>query len=306
MKAWLLKLHRWVALVFALPLFFVLVTGLILSVEPLLVGWSIEPDTLKPAGIEKLLRQHDPAGRAASLVYRSYDRTLTISAGRGLGGAVVDTATGQALAGPSMLANVFVTARQVHERLLYDLGWLVTASTMAMLALAVLGVLMGWPRFANSLSGWHKATAWCLLPLIVLSPLTGLLMAFRVTFTAPVTGHATPGERLTLPEAVRIVGKDHDLSSLVWLRPRGGQVLVRLVENGEYTVYAVNQEGTVALPRNWPRLWHEGNFAAVWPALVNLGTAIALNGLLVTGLWIWLRRRRRKRPRPVVEKTALA
>jgi uncharacterized iron-regulated membrane protein len=305
MKAWLLKLHRWVALVFALPLFFVLTTGLILSVEPWVVVRSIAPNTLTPAAIETLLSQHDPAGQGRSLVYRSYDGTLTIGSGRGADGTVVDTATSQMRPGPSMLANVFVTARQIHERLMFDLEWLVTASSMAMLALAVLGVLMGWPRFANSLPGWHKATAWSLLPLIVLSPLTGLLMAFGVTFASPPPPAAS-GARLTLPEAVRIVGRDHDLSSLVWLRPRGGQMLVRLIENGEYVVYSVTPGGTVAVPRNWPRLLHEGNFAAVWPALINLATAIAMNGLLVTGLWIWLRRRRRKGARAMAGKTVPA
>ena len=50
MKVWLLKLHRWVALVFALPLVFVLGTGLILAFEPWLVVRAIENGacSLKP------------------------------------------------------------------------------------------------------------------------------------------------------------------------------------------------------------------------------------------------------------------
>ena len=55
MKAWLLKLHRWVAVVFALPLVVVIGTGLVLSFEPWLVVRSIEPNTLTPAVVEKLL-----------------------------------------------------------------------------------------------------------------------------------------------------------------------------------------------------------------------------------------------------------
>jgi uncharacterized iron-regulated membrane protein len=302
MKAWFLKLHRWVALVFALPLLFVFGTGLILSVEPWLVTSAIAPNSLTPAGIEALLSKHDPAGRAASLTYRSYDGTLTTGGGRGGPATVVDAATGDVRSGPSTLANALVTARQIHERLIFDLGWLVAGSSMAMLVLASLGVLMGWPRIANSLAGWHKAMAWGLLPFIILSPLTGLLMSFGVTFSGPPPAVAR-GASMTLPEAVRVVGRDHDLSSLVWLRAsRGGQFLARLVEGGEYTVYAVAPGGAVALPRNWPRLWHEGNFAAVWPALINLVTAIAMAGLLVTGLSIWLRRQFRKRFRQAGKK----
>jgi len=299
MKAWLLKLHRWVALVFALPLIAVLGTGLILSFEPWLVVRAIEPNSLTPAKIEQLLGQHDPGGQARAIVYRSYDRTLTIGGGRG-GGKMVDVGTGTVQPRPAALANALMTTRRTHETLLYDLGWLVIASTAAMLVLALLGVLMGWPRISNSLAGWHKAMAWGLLPLIVLSPLTGLMLSYGITFTSPPAAPAAAGARaapITLSEAVWIVGKDHDLSSLVWLRPLGGRLAVRLVKDGEFRVYAVTRDGAVALPRNWPRLWHEGNFAGGWSALMNVVISFAMIGLLVTGMWIWLRRQFRRRAR---------
>lgn len=297
MKPWLLKFHRWIALVFSLPLAVVLVTGLVLSFEPWLVGRAIAPGSLTAAKVQGLLNQHDPGGKARSLVYRSYDSTLTMSVGRG-GGTVVDVATGQKLAGPSALANMLVTTRRLHETLLIDAGWLVIGSTGAMLVLVLLGVLMGWPRFANTVSGWHKAMAWGLLPLIVLSPLTGLFLSFGITFTGspPVTAGA-PGAPMTLLQAVQVLGKDRDLSALVWLRPQGGRILARLVEGGEYRVYAVTPGGVTPTPRNWPRLWHEGNFAGAWSALMNVVISVAMIGLLVTGLWIWLRRQFSRRAR---------
>jgi uncharacterized iron-regulated membrane protein len=301
MTIWLLKLHRWAALIFALPLAFVLGTGLILSVEPWLVTRAIEPGALTAARVDSLLNDYDPQGQARMLVYRSYDRTLTISAGRS-GGTVVDTAGGQKLAAASATANVLVTTRRMHETLLLNAGWLVIASSVAMLALAALGVLMGWPRFQNTLSGWHKAMAWGLLPLIVLSPLTGIFLSAGVTFAgAPTAPAAAQGPPLRLADAVRIVGERHDLSSLVWLRPQGGRLLVRLAEGGEFRVYAVTRDGTTPMPRNWPRLWHEGNFAGAWSAAMNVITSIVMLGLLITGPWIWLRRRlrrARRRPRP--------
>jgi hypothetical protein len=100
MKIWALKIHRWVALTFALPLVFVLCTGLILSFEPWLVTRAIAPGALTVSKIEALLSQHDPDGKAKALVYRSYDGTLTINGLRG-SGIVVDVASGQELAGPS-------------------------------------------------------------------------------------------------------------------------------------------------------------------------------------------------------------
>lgn len=291
MKIWALKIHRWVALTFALPLVFVLGTGLILSVEPWLGVRAITPNALSVPKIEALLNQHDPDGKAKALAYRSYDGTLTIN-GLGGSGIVVDVASGQELAGPSALANLLFTARRMHERLLINAGWLVIASSVAMLVLAILGILMGLPRFANTLSGWHKAFAWCVLPLIVLSPLTGLLLASGTTFvSAPPVAALPRGAPLRLVEAVRIVAEQHDLAALVWIRPQGGRLLARLVEGGEFRVYAVTPDGMTAMPRNWPRLWHEGNFAGAWSALLNLIASVAMIGLLVTGPLIWLRRR---------------
>ncbi len=299
MKSWWLKLHRWAALLFALPLAVVLGTGLVLSFEPWLVTGAIEPGSISPARLETLLSRHDPTGQARSLTYRSYDGTLTIGAGRG-GGMSVDVASGEAVAGLSTLASLLVTTRRLHETLLIDAGWLVTASTIAMLLLAALGIFMGWPRFANTLAGWHKAMAWGLLPLIVLSPLTGLLLVWGVTFAGAPPASATPGgPPLRLVEAVQIVGEHHDLSALVWLRPQRGRLLARLVENGEFRVYAVTRDGMSATPRNWPRLWHEGNFAGAWSALMNAVTSLAMIGLLVTGVWMWTRRRLRMRVRRV-------
>lgn len=292
MKAWFLKFHRWLALAFALPLAFVVVTGLVLSFEPWLVGRAVQPGTLTPARIEALLLRHDPMGRARAIAYRSYDNTLTIGA-RGRGGTVVDVASGEALPGPSGLAEFLVTARRLHETLLIDAGWLVIASTAAMLALAVLGVLMGWPRLRNNLAGWHKAMGWGLLPLMVLSPLTGLFIAAGITFTGPPPA-AAAGPAPRLMEAVHVLGAQRDLSGLVWLRPQGGRLMARIVENGEYRLYAVTKDGAAAMARNWPRLWHEGNFAALAPWM-NVILSAAMIGLLVTGPWLWLRRKLRRR-----------
>jgi len=297
MKPWLLKLHRWVALVFALPLVFVIGTGLVLSFEPWIVVRAIQPGSLTVAKVQALLDRHDPSGQARSLNFRSYDNTLTISAGR-RGGKVVDAATGEVKPSSSALAGTLLSMRRLHEHLIFDLGWLVSVSSIAMLVLAAFGVLMGWPRFANSLAGWHKGMSWGLLPLIVLSPLTGLFLAWGITFTGPPQGGGGGrGAPLPLKEAVRIVGEKHDLSSLVWLRQMGGRQLVRLVDGGEFRVYVVTRNGTIATARNWPRLWHEGNFAGVWSALMNVVISFAMVGLLVTGVWIWLRRQFRRRSR---------
>jgi uncharacterized iron-regulated membrane protein len=292
MKPLYLKLHRWIALAFALPLLAVLASGLVLSFEPWAIDASIVPGSLDVARAGEMLDKHDPRGQARALVLRSYDGTLTLGTGRG--GVVVDLATGEEREGASVLAQIFGLMRGLHERLLLDLGWLVIASTAAMLAISLIGILMGWPRFANTVSGWHKAMAWLPLPLIVLSPLTGLFLAFGITFTGPPP-ELPQAPPLKLREAVDTLGADRDLSALVWLRPQGGRYLARIVEGGEFRVYAVTRDGAVPMPRNLPRLFHEGNFAGAWSALMNVALSFAMLGLLGTGVWIWAKRRLMRR-----------
>ncbi|MDP3548588.1 MAG: PepSY domain-containing protein, partial [Phreatobacter sp.] len=137
-----------------------------------------------------------------------------------------------------------------------------------------------------------------LLPLLVLSPLTGLFLVWGVSFT----GSPPPAARttaLSMVDVVRKVGAEHDLSGLVWLRGRAGRQLARVVVDGEYRVFTVSADGVATTTRNWVRIWHEGNFAGVWSALMNVVISFALVGLMVTGLIIWARRRfRKRRPRP--------
>lgn len=82
-----------------------------------------------------------------------------------------------------------------------DEGWI--SALMAWALGMLICVLMGWPRIQNTISGWHEATAWVLLPLLVLSPLTGILMAFRISLgTAPE--RASPA---AIRDAVRMVAE---------------------------------------------------------------------------------------------------
>ena len=65
MKAWLLRLHRWVALLFALPLAVVLATGLILSFEPMLVIRASKPGSLDAGKIEQRVHEAQQPQRVA-------------------------------------------------------------------------------------------------------------------------------------------------------------------------------------------------------------------------------------------------
>lgn len=304
-KPLLLRLHRWITLVFALPLLIVIFTGLILSFQPIVQTVSISPGSITLTQLNGLLEKYDPENKARGLSLDAFENSLSIDGIGEVGSVDVDLASGAEAEDDSVLSQVFSQSRRLHQRLISGLRWLVDVSTAAMLVIAGLGVAMGWPRIRNNLPDWHKAMAWFLLPLVVLSPVTGLLLAFNVTFNPAPSGgqggRGAPGggapreQRVLLPTILGMVAEKHDLSSLVSIGNRGGRILARVNDSGVLRAYAVTPQGLAPTPTNWPRAIHEGNFAGVWSGLINVVTSVALLGLLGTGLVLWARRTFRRR-----------
>lgn len=296
-KPYLLRLHRWMTLVFSIPLAILIVTGLILAFEPVALTSGFKPDSLSAARVTTLLDQYDPAGKATGVILRAYENRLTINGAGVSGKADVILSTGAAVddSGTLRLSDVFMASRRLHEHFLSEQRWVVTAATIAMIVLMLLGVLMGWPRLRNSISGWHQGVAWFGLPLAVLSPITGLLIALGVSFSPPPK--TAPAPRVSLREAVQILGKERDLSSLIWLRQRGPRLMARINEGGAFKVYTISAKGLEPMGANWPRALHEGNFAGVWSGLMVIVTALGLAALMITGLILYARRALRPRQR---------
>lgn len=294
MKPLLLRLHRWTTLVFAAPLALVIVTGLILSFEPIAQDVATRGNAVPAERIVGYLAKHDPEGKARSIAIRAYENRMTISGVGPDGSLDLDLKTGEIVDDDdrTMLSDIFGTAKGLHEHFIFDLRWMVTASTIAMIVLIILGALMGWPRLRNSVSGWHQGVAWFGLPVLALSPITGLMLAYGVTFTTPL-----PQDKAALPkirEAVEMLGKERDLGGLIWLRNRGGRLLARVNEDGVFRVYQVSRQGVQPTQINWPRGLHEGNAFGLWTGVMVVLTSFAFVGLMITGLIIYIRRRFRK------------
>ena len=132
-NAVLLRLHRWLTLIFALPLMVVVVTGLILSFQPIVQTASIRPGSLTQERLEALVRQYDPDSKARGLSINPYDRVLSLD-GVGPDGEIdVDLRTGAALALPDYAMEFFdwlepydpnSNAERVVDRIQYWMAYL--------------------------------------------------------------------------------------------------------------------------------------------------------------------------------------
>lgn len=294
MSYWFLRLHRWLALTFSLPIAIVLLSGLVLSFEPLFLGNA--NNAVSAASILAALEKHDPGKSARFLSVNSFAGTISFGTSP-RSATIVNLNTNEKLNAQPFPAQLFSTSRRIHEALLLDLGWLVSLSTFALVAIIALGVLMGLPMLRNNLSGWHKATAWFALPLLILSPVTGLLLAFGVSF-APLP-QTTGAVALSLPESVEVVTAKFSASQIVWIRTMRGNQMTRIADDGELRVFQTTKSGLIPAQRNWPRLLHEGTWSRLPAFVLNIVKSFALAALLFTGVWIWLRKRkRRRRTRP--------
>lgn len=283
-----MRLYRWLALVFALPLLAVIGSGLVLALEPIAHQAALRPGTLTADRIDGLLARHDPLGQAWYIALKPYDDRLLIGVPAPRPPIAVDLATGEPSRGGASLSDAYLVAKQLHNSLMFDLRPLVVASTYAMLVLIVLAAAVGLPRFRRGLAGWPKAAAWVLLPLLVASPLTGLLVAHGISL-APVP-QPSLSQPVPLREAVRILhGAGHDLSNLAWLKSQRGQVRARFVENGAWRIYTVSGTGVAPLPVSWPNALHTGHAAGYWSGAANVAVALGLLALLGAGLLAWMR-----------------
>jgi uncharacterized iron-regulated membrane protein len=297
-QAILLRLHRWIFVSFSIPLAVIIFTGLVLSFQPILQTSGIKPGSITLAQIEGYLATHDPQGKARGLRIDHFEKTLVIQGAGPNGPVEIDLKTGGDAEVESWISQWMSWARPVHERFVFDLERLtkvpiVLISTIGMLFGIVIGVLMGIPRIKNTISGWHKATAWFLLPLLVFSPLTGVFMALRITFSE-ATGRV-PGA--SMRDAVRMIAEKHDLSGLQSIRSRGGWQMALVTQGSSRFTYIVSKEGLKPAPSNWPRTFHQGDFFGIWGGVMNVVLSLAFILLLVTGVWMWGKRTFRKRRR---------
>ncbi|MGA7454163.1 MAG: PepSY domain-containing protein [Rhodoplanes sp.] len=90
-----------------------------------------------------------------------------------------DLASGLVIPTPTSF-KLFSVAKEFHKGLLSGLDVLGRFAAYAMLLIVVTGPFLAWPRFRNTLLGWHLSAGWVLLPLVLLPPATAVLMTLHV------------------------------------------------------------------------------------------------------------------------------
>jgi sulfite reductase (NADPH) flavoprotein alpha-component len=283
-------IHRWLALAVSPFLLLIILSGMILAFRPILSAapaGGVNVSTLVAA-----MDQADPHGHAASLEFSADGRSLQLRSRRSGPDGLFDAASGVQTG--ELGFDLFAFARSLHEGLLIHANWLITLVTIVTVFLIGSGLFLGWRRLRNTWSGWHAALGWLALPLVLLTPLTGMLMALHIG-SARMPYHESGGRPLSLAAAIEIASHEVNLTRLVSARSfRRGSVMLAVQDGAGTKQYLVSDRGGVqpnAGP-GWIRMLHEGTWAGAWSGVLTLLSVVPLLGLWFTGLVPWLRRAR--------------
>jgi sulfite reductase (NADPH) flavoprotein alpha-component len=290
MRSYLLQVHRWLALLLT-PLFLLItLTGMVLALKPVLADLSAPPYTgaVEVSQVQALLESASADGPVVAI-----ERSAT-------SGQWVIPALGEyrlsdgVRVGPSETSGgaFFDWIKDLHKDLLVDAGWLVEWATWAMLAIVVAGILLGWPKFKQSLLGWHQFLGVWLFPLVLLLPLTGILMTLHVA--RPDLGLQRGAEPTSLQQGLEQAAGEHNLSGLISARGfKSGSLLIETEE--AMLVVSGDQVTPIDLSSNWPKMLHEGLWGGWVSGLFNMLVGMLVMGLTLTGFISWLRRRQAAR-----------
>jgi sulfite reductase (NADPH) flavoprotein alpha-component len=278
--------HRWVGLVLA-PLFLlVLLSGTVLAFKPIVEDFQTST-TVDPNTLVALLDRVDARGRVRSISVGDGTAILEMRGGDHI--VSYDLASGLAISTPTSF-NLFSIAKRFHKGLLLGLDVLGEFAAYAMLLIVVTGPFLAWPRFRNTLLGWHLSAGWVLLPLVLLPPATAVLMTLHVGH--PVYLPLSP-RPISLARGIEQAAAAVDLSGFKAARSfRHGSVLITTKgASGGDRYYLSTSEGVISTDGPGPvHAVHEGTWAGTWSGTLNLAAALALLGLVGTGVVSWAQR----------------
>ncbi|WP_169558560.1 PepSY domain-containing protein [Uliginosibacterium gangwonense] len=294
--AWFLKFHRWLALLLSPVFFAVLISGSILAFKPIVEAGA--QARLDVGVLAATLDKVDPQGKASSLSVAADGKSFELRSRRA--GTIGRFEMGSGAQLPASGFNIFDTALSLHKNLMLGAGWLVELATYAMVVLIVSGLLLGWPKLRNNLSGWHKGLGWIGLPLVVVTPLTGLLMVLHLGMPR-LPAYEAAERALPIAQTLAIAARQTDLSGVTQARTfrRGAVMISAKTDTGTVThiVSGTGQLVTMTQGPGWVRMLHEGTWAGAFSGVVNFLSASVLMGLLGTGMWAWVRRQRQAKRR---------
>ncbi len=293
-KTALMQAHRWIGLILFPVFAVILVSGAILAFKPISAELSQQAvmeqrQNFNPQLLAQRLSALDSDGRAIMAMVSTDGMTVTIKGGQSPG--TFNIVSGEAVADkPASSFGLFEVAKQAHISLFTGIDDISEIASYFMIGIMIAGLFLAWPRFRNTMMGWHTVLGFFLLPALIIIPLSGLL--FDV---GKPEGPKNLQPPLSLSNAVTQAAGTIDLNGITMVRQRKGTTFVQ-VAGPEGGTFQVSRNGVGPAPSHGIfKQIHEGIWAGMWSGLLNLTGAIVLFILSLTGFLSWFRRARLSR-----------
>ncbi len=207
----LLGLHRWGALLFALPAVVVALSGAMLVIRPEVAGrvGALEGPAGAWARAAAAAREADPGGGTVEIAPRG-DRLDVMLDGKWGRTLEIDARDGRVLADERTQPMAFPFLFRLHTRFLAGpwAEWVAALAGLVLLVSSLTGIALAWPVNARAWKfvlrlrqreGWrpfasdlHRVLGLAAMPFLALNALTGLVLVFATPVSELVTALASP------------------------------------------------------------------------------------------------------------------
>lgn len=295
-KAKILWLHRLVGLVVAPVLLLVVLSGAVLAWKPILGAGPAPAAPVDVQALRATLAAVDPESAATRVrVLPDGQRAVVEIRARGGSSAFAADLATHARAGEAP-ADLLDLARKLHRELLVGVELPVTVATFALLALALLGPFIAWPRRRNTLGGWHTGMGWFLWPLLAVAPITGVMLTLHLGAPSGPKGGGRGAPGVSIAAALELAERGKlDLRALRSAsKTRGGVVFVTAGAGGTRTQISADGKTGPMPEEGLAKRLHEGTWGGAISGGLSFATALATLAMMVTGVIPWARRKLKK------------
>lgn len=296
MKSALILVHRWLSILLLPLVLFLVVTGGILALRPIMIDLTSGPVAQKPMPVNQaadFIRQVDPEGRVRAM--RLEEPTTIVLEFTRSGEREIrafDWQEGLDLGERREGAEFFHLVADLHKHFVYDLEWQVEWASYGLLLIIVSGLFLAWPRLRRTVIGWHTVMGWASLPVVLVITATAVMLLLGIGGPNLPDIDRSPG-RLALPTALDRAAGNAGLTHVHTVRTmqRAGVVVHGVAEGAPIVLVITRSEVSVvdAHPGLIDEL-HTGTWAGGWSGALYFVAMLFVLGLTGTGLWSWGRR----------------
>lgn len=296
MKSLCWKLHRWIGLCLAPFFALILISGLFLTLKPMLAPtYSNEPLGNQATQVFQAVQAAEQQGAVINSFALDKNGQHFWATGEqsALQSYSIDDA--QFVAEGGFSTSVYNFMKKLHKEFFIS-GLITEIAAYAMALIMLVGlVFMVRPTFRKNLISWHNAIgvfAWVFLAIL---PITGIMMTLHLG--APKTA-LQANAATSVSHIMQTLNEQNRLEQLVSIDKVKKNVVIRLAENGQIQTVQLDEAGVfqpVEMPTYWPKVLHEATWAGKNSAILNFILASGLLFLLFSGCYTWLKRRLRQK-----------